>query len=395
MESQFAAFGRGQVQDFHPRHKHKAKIYRYRLFRNSPLGSLELIVLESCFSRSTIIGFFVGFASIAFCDPITFTYTTISDPNKSDGTYATAVNDSGKVVGYYEDANGISQGFVYANGTFTTISDPNATAGTFVTGINDSGQLVGYYTAVTNTPIPNGVAETSVNYGFVYTNGTFTTIDNPNSGTFGTWLDGINNSGQILGYYQDASGVNHGFVDTNGAFTTISDPNALSGPFVLQGPLDGTFVNGFNDFGQVVGYYYLADGDIQAVEYTNAGFTNLNGPDGGQESLTGINDLGELVGTDDAGAFADINGNYITIADSNASAGETLPTGVNNSGDVVGYYDEGGVIYGVEATPIAMTDGDASPLLMIPALMIVLILARTCQRRCTRSSTSILARTGV
>ena len=337
------------------------------------------------FSRAAIIGLFVGFASVAFCDPFTYTYTTIADPNASYGTYATGVNDSGQVVGYYGDANGTTQGFLYANGTFTTISDPNATAGTFVTGINDSGQLVGYYTAVTSTPIPNGVSETAVNYGFVYANGAYTTIDNPNSSTYGTWLDGINNSGQILGYYQDASFVNYGFVDTNGAFTTISDPNALSGPFIYHGPLDGTFVNGLNDSGQIVGYYYLADGKIQGIEYTKAGFTNLNGPDGGEVFPTGINDSGEIVGTDDAGAFADINGNYTTIADSNAGSGEIFPTGVNNSGDVVGYYDEGGVIYGVVATPIPMPDGDPSPLLMIPALIIVLMLARTWQKRCTRA----------
>ena len=337
------------------------------------------------FSRAVIIGLFVGFTSVAFCDPISYTYTTISDPNASFGTYATGVNDSGQVVGYYGDVNGINQGFVYADGTFTTISDPNATAGTYVTGINDSGQIVGFYTAVTTTSTPDGVGETYVNYGFEYANGVYTTIDDPNSGTFGTWLDGINNSGQVLGYYQDASGVDNGFVDTNGAFTTISDPNAFSGPFSYHGPLDGTFVNGMNDSGQIVGYYYLADGDIQGLEYTNAGFTNLNGPDGGEAFPTGINDSGEIVGTDDAGAFVDISGNYITIADSNASSADTAPTGVNNSGDIVGYYDKGGVINGFVATPIAMPDGDSSPLLMIPSFVIVLMLARTWQKRCTRA----------
>jgi probable HAF family extracellular repeat protein len=340
------------------------------------------------FSRAAIIGFFFGFASVAFCDPINYTYITISDPNASYGTYATGVNDSGQVVGYYGDANSNYQGFVYANGTFTTISDPNATAGTYVTGINDSGQMVGYYTAVTTTPIPDGFEETYVNYGFEYANGVYTTIDDPNSGTYGTWLDGINDSGQILGYYQDtsASFVNYGFVDTNGAFTVIADPNALSGPFIYKGPLDGTFVNGINDSGQIVGYYFLADRDTVGVEYSNAGFTNLIGPDGGEVFPTGINDSGEIVGTDDAGGFADINGNYITIADSNASSVvETFPTGVSNSGDVVGYYDEGGVIDGFVATPIAMPDGDASPLWMIPALLIVLMLARTWQKRRTRA----------
>jgi uncharacterized membrane protein len=46
------------------------------------------------------------------------------------------------------------------------------------------------------------------------TGGTFTTIDVPGaSGSFGTQAYGINNSGQIVGSFQDATGV-HGFLGT-------------------------------------------------------------------------------------------------------------------------------------------------------------------------------------
>jgi probable HAF family extracellular repeat protein len=50
----------------------------------------------------------------------------------------------GQIVGRYSDANG-SHGFLYSNGTYTTLDDPLAANGTQAFGINDSGQIVGYY----------------------------------------------------------------------------------------------------------------------------------------------------------------------------------------------------------------------------------------------------------
>src|ERR1035438_5676864 len=49
-----------------------------------------------------------------------------------------------------QDGNGFNHGFVYsiATGTYTTVDDPNAVlanGGTTINGINDNGQLVGFY----------------------------------------------------------------------------------------------------------------------------------------------------------------------------------------------------------------------------------------------------------
>jgi len=55
-------------------------------------------------------------------------------------------------------------GFVYAGGVFTTVNDPNGVNTTIVNGINDKGQLVGFYVNggntlgfVANTPEPGGL----------------------------------------------------------------------------------------------------------------------------------------------------------------------------------------------------------------------------------------------
>jgi len=53
---------------------------------------------------------------------------------------------------------------------------------------------------------PNGI------HGFSDINGVYSSFDAP--GATQTYAYGVNNSGQIVGYYVDANGVNHGFLDT-------------------------------------------------------------------------------------------------------------------------------------------------------------------------------------
>src|SRR5262245_32173633 len=65
---------------------------------------------------------------------------------------------------------------------------------------------------------------------------TFTTLDHP-SGTVATGANGINDAGQIVGVYIDASRQGHGFLLSGGTFTTLDDPSAGPG---------GTFANGIN-----------------------------------------------------------------------------------------------------------------------------------------------------
>jgi probable HAF family extracellular repeat protein len=84
-------------------------------------------------------------------------------------------------------------------GHYTTLNDPLGAFGTVATGINDEGQIVGYYED------SNGHF-----HGFLYSRGVFTALDDP-SATAGTFAEGINNIGQSVGYYEDSSGP-HGFL---------------------------------------------------------------------------------------------------------------------------------------------------------------------------------------
>ena len=76
--------------------------------------------------------------------------------------------------------------FVYSGGTYTTIDVPGSTSA-YVTGINASGVVAGDYTSG------------STEFGFVDSGGTYTTIDV--AGSTDTYVEGINNSGQVTGYY--------------------------------------------------------------------------------------------------------------------------------------------------------------------------------------------------
>ena len=53
------------------------------------------------------------------------------------------VIDNGQIVGLYEDANGFNS-FVFSGGVYTTFKVPGA-ASTTISGINNSGQIIGAY----------------------------------------------------------------------------------------------------------------------------------------------------------------------------------------------------------------------------------------------------------
>jgi uncharacterized membrane protein len=94
-------------------------------------------------------------------------------------------------VGEYEDAYRLNHGFLYDQGSYTTLDVPGSTGGTEARGTNNFGQIVGG--------------------NWLYSAGSYTTLDVP--GSTGTTASGINGSGQIVGWYDDAAG-RHGFLAT-------------------------------------------------------------------------------------------------------------------------------------------------------------------------------------
>ena len=90
---------------------------------------------------------------------------------------------------------------------FNTFDDPSATNGTQAFGINDMGQIVGAYFDATGM------------HGFLESGGMYTTLVDP-SATRGTIAEGINAAGQIVGTYFNGGNNSDGFVLSGGVYTT-------------------------------------------------------------------------------------------------------------------------------------------------------------------------------
>jgi hypothetical protein len=126
---------------------------------------------------------------------------TILDVPATNFTEARAVNDSQIVVG-----NTLGGGFIF-DGTNYTIFNIAGSNGTEANDINNHDVIVGTYL---DNGTPHGyVASRADITGHLIS--VFTTIDAPVLGSLGTRLTGINDDGDLAGYYQDAAGRQHGF----------------------------------------------------------------------------------------------------------------------------------------------------------------------------------------
>jgi uncharacterized membrane protein len=121
-------------------------------------------------------------------------FSDIAVPGAS-GTQPMGVSPRGDVVGSYTDSSLRDHGFLLSDGRFTTIDPPGALF-TQAVGINTQGDIVGWFYGVTTS------------HGFLLRGGTFTNIDSP----AGAFPQGINSSGDIVGYYTDSNLKGHGFL---------------------------------------------------------------------------------------------------------------------------------------------------------------------------------------
>jgi len=208
------------------------------------------------------------------------TYITLNPPG-SDASVAFSINASGDVVGDYGVENSQAV-FLYSSGSYTTLAILGATVA--AQQINNSGQIVGEYAASSSSQLN----------GYLYANGGYIALAPPNS-AFSLAL-GINESGQVVGYYgvngvppPDFSSIEYGFLYDNGAYTTLDFPGS-----------DESFALAINDSGQIVGDWELGLSEYGFL-YNDGIYTILDVPNQSNypttfTELTDINDSGEIVG---------------------------------------------------------------------------------------------------
>jgi hypothetical protein len=164
----------------------------------------------------------------------------------SKATYPLAINEGGTVTGYYITRSGATSGFVRDDdGHITTFHVPGS-ALTEPVGINTAGEITGYYelggaSYDPSHPDPQGFIRSA--------NGTITTFgDTPiqPATTFRPQPVAINAAGEVVGNYTDNSYASFVFIrSATGSVESFSLSN---------GALYPTFVTGLNDSGEIVGY---------------------------------------------------------------------------------------------------------------------------------------------
>ncbi len=249
-------------------------------------------------------------------------------------TVGFAINNSGTIVGAtvfstaaLPNGDDQSSGFVGTAGDLTAFSYP-ASDYTSAQGINDSGTVVGEYR-------DNSVSG-NVFRGFVMNDGTFTSVNILPTAT-STFPYAINNEGDTAGGYRTADGNIHGYVDIGGQVTTVD----IAGS-------DLTYVHAINNNDDYAGFanregFEVIDGVTTIIDVPGSTYTDVDG----------MNDSDELVGNYFVGSsrhgFVYQNGTYTTIDYPGVASG-TYAWGINDLGQIVG--SDGGSD-GFLATPVA------------------------------------------
>jgi len=265
-----------------------------------------------------------------------YRFVTIDAPGAS-GTGPTGVNNPGHVSGWYFDTffgdAGNTHGFLWQNGAFQTVDYPGALV-TLLGPVSDSGLIMGesgtetiqhaatYNThdatwtnlpdipgypmnfgqGINNSGVGSGEACTGNIFvssncvGWTWDRGAYSFFTDPEGDPTqgGTSPEAINNAGQLVGYFLDASGVPHGFLKNGNSFTTIDPPGASF-----------TLAYGINDRGDIVGFYFDPTGTSHGfVRGSDGQFTTFDVPGASGTALFGIDDRGDL-----AGGYRDQAGN--------------------------------------------------------------------------------------
>jgi hypothetical protein len=253
----------------------------------------------------------------------TYTYKAINAPGAT-GTYVYAINDSGEIVGYItggdcsETSDQSSCGFVDVKGKFTTVAcelenatdffdlsntnevvgaysffggvngliwegneacsplaDPDGSASTEAWGVNDKGNIVGFYT------------DSAGNFqGFEYLASTETYSTISCSGWTDTRAYGINDAGVIVGDVANStSGPFSAFVLRSGKCTVFNYPKAAD-----------TYARGINKSGEISGFYTSTTGVTSGFQKTGSKYTSLSYPKSVGTLAYHLNDSGQIAG---------------------------------------------------------------------------------------------------
>ncbi len=189
---------------------------------------------------------------------------------------------------------------------------------------------------------------------------TITTFDAPGAGTqpgLGTFANGMNNAGEIVGFVKDANGARHAFLrEQNGTITMFNDPSAgtCSASCGTIGNGQGTRAYAISPGGDIVGFYTNNSAQCHGFVRSKQGvFTQIDAPDAGtgpfpqgtfpsEFTPMGINGASQITGF-----YVDASGTqHGFVRDQQAKIIEfdppgsilTNPNAIDGSGNITGFY---------------------------------------------------------
>lgn len=202
--------------------------------------------------------------------------------------------------------------------TPTYVDFPGATF-TTVNGINNAGLAVGFYDD------PAGAQ-----HGFTFNGSNYSTLDFP--GALLTDPSKINDAGMIVGTFTDATFGVHGFSYRHGVWTQLDFPGSFD-----------TEVYGVNAAGNIVGVYDGTQPITHAFSLRNSQYQRIDTPFGTQSEAFAINNIGSITGIGYTDPF---NGPFTPFIDTRNGFSTfefpgSLLTGlqsINNRGDLAGNF---------------------------------------------------------
>ena len=239
---------------------------------------------------------------------------TMTDLGTLGGNFSagTAINSSGEVAGWADtNADTGAEAAVWNGGKVTGLGVP---LGSVAAGINDAGQVVGSWSNATTGSQP-----------FLDSNGTITDLPEPGfvtTSNLGCQADAINNHAQIAGtcwgYNTKLSSIYADLVLWHNG--TVTDLGTISG---VRGGAAA-----INNNGQIIGYGTATTGASQGFLYSNGTMTNL-----GSFIPAAINDNGVMVG----GPYIDSGGTIQNLNTLIPAGSPTIQdaTAINDNGQIV------------------------------------------------------------
>jgi hypothetical protein len=263
--------------------------------------------------------------------------------NSNDPTFnqLLGINNQGQIAGYFgSGAKGHpNKGYVLSLGGSSAFTNENVPTGiqTQVIGINDTGVSVGFWSTQNTKSMSNN------NFGFYDWHGQFHSVNFPTRNMAKppvNQLLGVNNSDIAVGFYMGAKGQAHSYAYSirSGWFHRIRIHGSTS-----------TTASGINNRGDIAGFYTGRGGVTRGFLLGAHGHLyRLSVPGSSSTMAFGVNDQREVVGTymvgsgNNAKSFGFIwsrNFGFRTVNDPHGSGATTL-NGINDAGDLVGFYTD-------------------------------------------------------